>query len=164
MIDETIKRLGFLLGHTSRFFKATINKAFTDKGYDITIEQFSLIMFLWHKDGVNQQELADNALKEKTTVLRLIDSLENGGYIQRRKDPNDRRNNLVFLTDSGRILREALISTVESNSDKVFEGFNAEEKETLEKLLSKMYENLRPDNFHKYESINFNKDKCCENK
>lgn len=164
MIDEKIKRLGFLLGNTSRFFKASVNAAFAEKGYNITIEQFSLIMFLWHKDGVNQQELADHSLKEKTTVLRLIDNLENSGYIQRRKDPNDRRNNLVFLTDSGRTLRDALIATVEINSDKVFNGFNAEEKETLEMLLSKMYENLRPDNFHKYESINFNKDKCCENK
>lgn len=164
MIDERIKRLGFLLGHTSRFFKSTINKAFLEKGYDVTIEQFSIIMFLWHKDGVNQQLLADNALKEKTTVLRLIDSLEKYGYIRRDKDPNDRRNNLIFLTDAGKQLRIDLIDTVDDNADRVFNGFTVDEKENLERLLSKMYENLRPENYTKYESINFNKDKCCENK
>ena len=48
-------------------------------------------------------------------MVLLIDELENKRLVQRRRDPHDRRKNVVVLTDAGRTtLREASIASAEA--------------------------------------------------
>jgi DNA-binding MarR family transcriptional regulator len=53
-------------------------------------------------DGVRATELARLTAQHKQYVGRLIDELEELGYVQRRPDPSDRRGKLVVLTERGR--------------------------------------------------------------
>jgi DNA-binding MarR family transcriptional regulator len=51
---------------------------------------------------LSQQEVARRLGVDRTTMVVLIDELENKGLVQRRQDPDDRRRNVVALTDVGR--------------------------------------------------------------
>ena len=51
---------------------------------------------------VSQGEIARAMDVDRTTMVALIDDLQLKGLVQRRQDPDDRRKNVVELTDSGR--------------------------------------------------------------
>ncbi len=55
-------------------------------------------------DGVRQKELASAMSIEGPSLVRLLDSLERRGFIERREDENDRRARGIHLTRAGREL------------------------------------------------------------
>lgn len=55
-------------------------------------------------DGVRQKELATAMSIEGPSLVRLLDSLERRGFIERREDENDRRARGIYLTRAGRDL------------------------------------------------------------
>ena len=55
-------------------------------------------------DGVRQKELATAMSIEGPSLVRLLDSLERRGFIERREDENDRRARGIHLTRAGREL------------------------------------------------------------
>lgn len=75
---------------------------------DITYEMLEVLVCLWEKDGINQQEIADRIIKEKASMTYLIDNLSKRKLVIRGEDENDRRNNLIHLTEKGKHLQEEL--------------------------------------------------------
>jgi MarR family transcriptional regulator for hemolysin len=55
-------------------------------------------------DGVRQKELASAMSIEGPSLVRLLDSLERRGFIERREDEHDRRARGIHLTRAGREL------------------------------------------------------------
>lgn len=55
-----------------------------------------------YPDGIRQNALADQLGVEGPSVVRLLDRLEEGGLVERREDPTDRRAKTVHLTEAGR--------------------------------------------------------------
>ena len=73
---------------------------------DLTPEQFLLLDLLWNKGPLSQQELADQLLKDKNSVTKLVDALERKGFVARRQNPNDRRSNTIILTEAATSLKD----------------------------------------------------------
>lgn len=59
------------------------------------------ILAFLDEDGVRATELARLSGRHKQIVGRLIDELEDLGYVERRPDPQDRRAKLVVPTERG---------------------------------------------------------------
>ncbi|WP_036877026.1 MarR family winged helix-turn-helix transcriptional regulator [Xylanibacter oryzae] len=69
----------------------------------ITTEQFKLLHAIdQKKDEVIQKDMADMMGKNKSTILRLIDSLETKGLVKRVADTKDRRKNYLMVTKKGK--------------------------------------------------------------
>ncbi len=145
LIDDNLKMIGFFLGHIGRTLKNKLTKAFTDDGLDMTAEQFSILMYLWKRQGINQQELSDGIFKEKTAIVRLIDHLEKSNLIKRVRDGNDRRNNLIFLTDEGISLKDSLVKIVDKTIQQAVTGLKEEEITLLGDILKRVYYNIEPE-------------------
>ncbi|PJX11575.1 AsnC family transcriptional regulator [Pseudomonas putida] len=56
------------------------------------------------KKLMRQRELAQRLGLEDSAVVRVLDTLENSGFLRRLEDPADRRAKLLELTDEGRAL------------------------------------------------------------
>ena len=69
---------------------------------DVTWPQFGALTQLARGDRITQRELADRLEADATTTMVLCDSLERKGWLNRVKDPSDRRVNRLVLTDEGR--------------------------------------------------------------
>jgi MarR family transcriptional regulator for hemolysin len=68
----------------------------------ITREQFKLLLAIsQNKEEVIQKDMADRIGKNKSTILRLIDSLETKGLVRRAVDTKDRRKNYLMVTKKG---------------------------------------------------------------
>ena len=55
-------------------------------------------MFVNYNNGLSQKEIAEKLKLEGPTLIPIIDKLEKDGLVVRETDPNDRRNNRLFLT------------------------------------------------------------------
>ncbi len=72
--------------------------------HGLTVSQFDVLATLSHGEGITQQELAEWLLVTKGNVVGLLDRVGASGWVERRPDPEDRRVNRLYLTDSGRQL------------------------------------------------------------
>jgi len=135
--------IGFYLGHTFRTIKTVLNKLFHDGGFNVTSEQWQVLMSLWAKDGKTQQQLSTAVTKEKATVTRLIDGLEKKNLIVRIQDKTDRRKNLVYLTNEGKALKDKIMPIAARTLDEAVKGFSYSEIEQFRNMLLRVQENLK---------------------
>ncbi len=68
----------------------------------LTASRFGALEALWHLGPLNQRELGRKILKSSGNVTVVVDHLERDGLVARERDPGDRRNVVVTLTDAGR--------------------------------------------------------------
>ena len=90
MVKEDIERnFGFLVHDVARLFRTAFDRRMKEVG--LTRSQWWVLNNLFQHNGVNQAELAQFLEVERPTLGRLIDRLENKGWVKRVADANDRR-------------------------------------------------------------------------
>jgi DNA-binding MarR family transcriptional regulator len=72
-----------------------------EEGYDDLHPRHGAVLAYLDEDGVRATELARLCGRHKQVVGRLVDELEDLGYVVRRPDPADRRAKLVVPTKRG---------------------------------------------------------------
>lgn len=82
-------------------FRQAIQQALKQHDIDMTFEMLQIMHRLWKQEGVSQQSLAEKTAKDKACLTNLINNLEKKNWVERREDPTDRRNRLIFLTPDG---------------------------------------------------------------
>ncbi|WP_103072043.1 MarR family winged helix-turn-helix transcriptional regulator [Aquimarina sediminis] len=80
-------------------FGFLVQKAFQENGLDLSKEQWSVLKRLHVNDGQPQNDLAFITHRDKTSMTRLVNTMESKDLVVRRSDENDRRVNRIFLTD-----------------------------------------------------------------
>ena len=70
------KQVGVFLNLVHFRFKQYLSAIFAKHGYDLTPEQFLVLDTLWDDGVLSQQELADILKKDKNSVTKLIDALD----------------------------------------------------------------------------------------
>lgn len=108
-----VSELVALLSQTERGYTKLLNRRFLKAGFNLSREQYELLQVLWQKDNVNQQFIAKALHKDKYNVTKLLNVLQKRGYVQRKASKEDKRNNIVVLTDLGRGSEQELTSIVE---------------------------------------------------
>jgi DNA-binding MarR family transcriptional regulator len=98
---------------------------------------FTVLSYLYEHGGVPQHELADVFCIDANNLVILLNELESLGYAQRERDPQDRRRHIVLLTPSGRAAFKRAEKAREVIEDDVLSGLDAEERDTLRRLLAK---------------------------
>jgi len=67
----------FITGKASTAIARRLQKNFKQANLDVTIEQWSVLYHLWKEDGQSQQQLCDATFRDKPSITRLVDNLEN---------------------------------------------------------------------------------------
>lgn len=96
------------LAKVASAMKGFMRQKFKEHDVNITFEMLQVLRFLWEKDGVNQQEIADAILKDKASLTYLIDNLVRRKLVQRTEDSQDRRNKIITLTTEGKEMRDLI--------------------------------------------------------
>lgn len=130
-------------GMASTAVARRLQKNFRQAGLDITIEQWSILYHLWKEDGLSQQELCNRTFRDKPSITRLVDNLEKQKLVKRVASKDDRRINLVYLTDAARELQDKTIDLANQTMDEALVGVNREEIETVKTVLQRVYDNLK---------------------
>jgi len=139
---DSEQSLLFLIKRTARCFRRQLNCNFAKAGHDVTSEQWRILKCLQQQDGLRQQDLADIVYKDKTSITRIIDSMEKHDLVVRIPDRLDRRQNLIYLTNKGKRLMEELIQIVQKTSLEAQQGINPEHLDICRNVLTKIRSNL----------------------
>lgn len=113
---------------------------------DLTPEQFLLIDMLWNQGDLKQQQLADGMQKDKNSITKLIDALEQKGLVRRQPNPTDRRSNTIVLTEKGDNLKHEAKMVGISSLDKMLEGLSEEEIHSFIAVMRRISKNMSMDN------------------
>jgi len=129
-------------GMASTAVARRLQKNFRLAGLEITIEQWSVLYHLWKQDGMSQQELCNRTFRDKPNITRLIDNLEKQKLVKRMPSKEDRRINLVCLTESAKLLQDKTIELANQTMDEALIGVNKNEIEIVKQVFQKVYDNL----------------------
>lgn len=91
------------LARLARWWRARLDEKLRPTG--LTQAKWVALFHLLHGgDGINQKDLAIHIGIEAPTLVRLLDSLEERGLIERQPDTTDRRAKTIHLTDAGALV------------------------------------------------------------
>ncbi len=102
---------------------------------DLTPALFGLLNVIGAREGAIQQELGAAIGIDRSTMVSLIDQLENAGLAKRRPSPTDRRAREIVITPKGRRLLERARAMIAETEDDVLGGLSDEERDDLIGLL-----------------------------
>ena len=133
--------VSFITNQAAKKLADAFNNRLIPKG--ITRVQWIALFYLGKSDKLNQKKLGELMNIKDSTVARLIDRMENEGFIIRTKDPEDRRNTLLLLTKKGSKFREEMLIEGEEMSKIFAQGISDDEIEIFKKVLDKMVNNIK---------------------
>lgn len=105
--------------------------------------QPKLLVYLNSHGPCRQKELADYFEIDPAAVSRMIDTLERGGFVVRRKDEASRRSDLAELTQKGQQAVQAWTELCAQEEEQMLQGFTPEERKKFADFLVRAYRNLR---------------------
>ena len=88
--------------------------------------------------GVTQQQLVERTRIDPSSMVGLLDELEERGLAERRRHPSDRRKHALHLTAKGRRTLGRAREVARGVVEKVLAPLNQRERETLQGLLRKL--------------------------
>jgi DNA-binding MarR family transcriptional regulator len=139
------KQVGLFLNLVHNRFKQYVTVIFKEHGFNITPEQFMVMDTLWDEGVLTQQQIADYLLKDKNSVVKLVDGLEDRKLVRRVSNPKDRRQNLIEVTEYAIEIKDKVTTAAMEAVDKIINGITKEDMLTFIKVLSKMAENMNND-------------------
>ncbi|MFN4097340.1 MAG: MarR family winged helix-turn-helix transcriptional regulator [Sphingomonas sp.] len=135
--------LGFLISDVSRLLR----KRFDERArlIGVTRQQWRTLSVLKRHEGSNQGMLAELLEVEPITLGRMIDRLEEAGWVERRRDPGDRRVWRIHLTDAAQPILLQLKTIADALFVDAAEGISPTDQAKLHALLEQLRANLNPD-------------------
>lgn len=142
MRENKQNHLGFLLSSSTNLIWKHLTRNFARTGYDITPEQFSLLMQLSSKNNQSQSQIAEATSKDKVSVTKIINSLEKRNLVKRIIDNGDKRIKRISLTSKAKRILPRLTKSAEETIDLALQNMNYEELETFKNILRNIQLNL----------------------
>ena len=141
-IDNYRKLTGAMLVAAGVYTRIYSRQCFKNNNFDITPEQFVVIEVLMHHDGLYQRQLSEITLKDRPNITRIINILEENGYVERKSDKNTRKVFKIYLTQKAKETFPKLQKVTSEYREVMAQGISKAEMEVCLKVLNKLLENL----------------------
>ncbi len=139
--------LGYLINKAARITKWELNNRLSDIG--LTSPQFAVLRDVFcneNKDetliSLTPASIAERLHADRPTISGIIHRLTKQGWVRRTENPNDRRSQIIVLTDKSKQLMGTLESLSNETIKKGIKDFTEDEIENLKNYLLKIIENF----------------------
>ena len=132
-----------LNGKVSTAINRKLLRNFRLNDIDISPEQWTILLSLWEKDGVTQQDLCNATFKDKPSMTRLIDNMERQHLVVRISDKRDRRTNLIHLTKTGRELEGKAFVIANQTLKEGLKEISMDDLKIAQEVLRKIFTNTK---------------------
>lgn len=136
MSDRDNLQFGWLAADTARLLRTVFARRVREVG--LTRAQWLALTRINRRPGVSQSELADMMEIEKAPAGKIVDRLEDKGWVERRAEPSDRRVNRIYLTEQGARVHAAITPLADATVRDALAGLSPPEQTLLVALLSKV--------------------------
>lgn len=136
-------RLAHLVKDATRALVRGLQMRLTE--HHVSFGHWAFLRILWETDGLTQKALSTQAGVMEPTTYSAVKAMEALGYVERRQVPENKKNVYVYLTASGRALKQALVPLAEDVNDIAVRGLSDSEIAVARKVLLTIITNLAED-------------------
>jgi DNA-binding MarR family transcriptional regulator len=101
-----------------------------------------LLAVLWEHEGFAHSELAQHLGVTPATITKMVQRMEQAGFVSRQPDRADQRISRVYLTEKGRLIRHQVDEVFRTLEADMMAGFDEAEREQLLGYLQRVAANL----------------------
>jgi DNA-binding MarR family transcriptional regulator len=134
------RSFGFLLYDSARLLRRDFDRRARTIG--LTRAQWSVLAHLSRNEGINQAGLAEILDIEPITLGRLVDKLEDAGWVERRPHATDRRVYTLYLTAKAWPVIERIRALAAATRSVALAGISDVEQEQVVTILARIRANL----------------------
>ncbi len=129
-----------LLGYQLRRAQLLMFQSFAESmsKYEISPGQFGVLMIISENPGLNQTRLSGALGIDRSTMVAVLDGLEERGLMARTPSPTDRRSHALLLTPAGKTLLQKVRPALEAHERRIAEPLTERERATLLSLLRRV--------------------------
>jgi DNA-binding MarR family transcriptional regulator len=124
----------------SKYYYGVVSKRL--EGLEID-RYYSVLYFLSLHDGCSQQQICNSLATDKTAMVKIMNYLLDVGYIQRKTNPDDRREQFVSLTRKGKERAKKVVKVFEDLDKQMLADISKREKESFIKTMAKLTDKLQ---------------------
>ena len=132
----------YLIHRNSRLLRQNLISILENNPWEVSPEQYFLIIRLSEKDGLSMTELADPYLKDLPNIHRMVKGMIQSGLVKKTHDLEDKRTVHIWLTDKGRSAAKSFSGLREKKIEELLKGFSAKDIKTFSQMLLKFQDNL----------------------
>lgn len=136
-VPESLRyRLSYVLGNLYRRLLAVEGDALAAVGTGV--KQQAALAVLADEGPMSQQELGRRLGIDRTTIVAIVDELENAQWVERARDSADRRSYLLTLTAAGNATQRRGRRAVDEAERTLMTGLSDQDRRTVTELLTRM--------------------------
>ena len=128
--------LSVILRYCRNFFEKRLRE------FDLTFGEQVIIMFLSRNEEVNQDAISKRYMIDKGMVAKTLNKLETKGFISREQNPDNKRENIISLTQKGVDILNNIKNIIDEWNEILYEEMSEDEIVCMKKLTNKMVENI----------------------
>ncbi|QSX23537.1 MarR family winged helix-turn-helix transcriptional regulator [Priestia megaterium] len=131
---------GFLLGKALQ----QMEQKFADglAPFNINSRQYGVLLFIEENPYSSQKDISDNLQIDRTTMVSHIDHLETLRFVERTKNPNDRRSYSLLITEKGKEVLNSRWEFLTDVESEVLTSLNQQERQLLKDFLIRIWKSL----------------------
>ena len=130
-------RVPFLLYRAAEESHALANHMLADMA--LSARQAGVLTMVTELEPMTQKALGDALRIDRTTMVALLDDLEDKGYVVRQRHPGDRRAFLVHPTDPGRAAKAAAVQILDEQQRRFLAPLTPTQRKQLAVLLTRLH-------------------------
>jgi len=127
---------GFLLARAHQRAHAVFQDALGP--LQLTPKSFGALSVITAHGPLSQAALGETLRIDRTTTVAVVDELERAGYVERGRNPSDRRVHSLELTAAGKKALRAAERVARRIQDELLADLNPSEREALRALLARV--------------------------
>lgn len=130
------------IGKTMKHIDIYLNAKLSESGISLTRQQVILLKTLMHEGPLKQNDLAFVTDRDKTSLTRLLSTMEKKNLVARISSSEDKRANLVHLTKNGEKVLNETVPVLLTIVRELQEGIPNDDCETVIRVMKQIQENI----------------------
>ena len=138
---------GFYITQIKQLQDRIFERLLLENGMEISGGQGRILFILWQRDYLTISEISEKTSLAKNTVSIVIDGMVNKGFVERKINPQNRRQSIVSLTEYAKSLQAKYEAVSRQMNLLFYEGFSEQEQKQLEQYLARILKTLTESRF-----------------
>jgi DNA-binding MarR family transcriptional regulator len=131
------------MGLLSQLSRVAYRRA-TEDILGIKLKQLITLEILARNEGCLQQELGASLMVDPNNCVLLLNELDDHGFVERQRDPQDRRRHIVVITPAGMKALKKAEAKLEALEGEVLANLDPAERQQLRGLLARAMDGQDP--------------------
>ena len=133
---------GFYITQIKQLQDRIFERLLLENGIEISGGQGRILFILWKTDHLTISEISEKTSLAKNTVSAVIDGMVHKGIVERKINPDNRRQTIISLTEYAKSLQEKYETVSDQMNTLFYQGFSEDEQIQFEQYLARILENL----------------------